>query len=440
MATPRRRVPVVALCFAALAFEGYDLVSYGSVLPQLLASDDWHIGPEMAGLIGTLTVIGMLIGSLLSGGLADYVGRRVLTASSCAWFSVWMIGCALAPNGQMLGVARFCVGLGIGAFVPLIAALAVEASPSGKGNRNSAIAWAGYPVGGVVAALIGYVALEPLGARFLFALGSLPLVTLVPLMMWGMPELDNRRQARQRKNARPARVPRPEAHGAGHASGPLLLFIDGAWVRTCIFGLMSACGLMLTYGLNTWLPELMRANGYDLGPALMFLVVLNLGAAVVPPILGWRADANGPRLVITCVFLAASVSLLALIATLPLLLLYALVFVAGAGTLGAQLLLPGFVATEYSTASRVAALSWISCAGRIGALGGPTLIGFLIAADGDPQSSFFVFAGFGVLGAILAVLLPGRRNGSGRTGVDGPGESELGAPKITTSAADVHSL
>lgn len=440
MPTPRRRVPVVALCFIALAFEGYDLVAYGSVLPQLLASDGWDIGPEMAGLIGTLTVIGMLIGSLLSGGAADYVGRRVLTASSCAWFSVWMIGCALAPNGQVLGFARFCVGLGIGAFVPLIAALAVEAAPSGKGNRNSAIAWAGYPVGGVIAALVGYVALEPLGARFLFALGSIPLMTLVPLMVWGMPELDDPQRSRRRENARTTRARRRETQNAGHVSGPPLLFVDGAWVRTCIFGLMSACGLMLTYGLNTWLPELMRANGYDLGPALLFLVVLNVGAAVVPPILGWRADVNGPRFVIACVFLAASVSLVALIAPLPLLVLYALVFVAGAGTLGAQLLLPGFVATEYSTASRVAALSWISCAGRIGALGGPTLIGFLIAADGDPRTSFFVFAGFGILGALLTVLLPRRRNGSGRAGISGPGGSELGTPASRTSTADVHSL
>lgn len=412
------RIPVLALCFAGLAFEGYDLVSYGTVLPQLISADGWSIGAATAGLISTLTVVGMLIGSIVSGALADFTGRRTLTIASCAWFSVWMALCAVAPNAQLLGGARFMAGLGIGAFVPLVAALAVEFAPEGKGNRHSAIAWSGYPVGGVVAAFVGVMALEPLGWRFLFALGALPLITLVPLMYFALPE-----SCAPRRPADDAVLSDDAGHtpGAGAVRGPKALFVDGVWMRTIVFGLMSASGLVLTYGLNTWLPQLMRANGYELGSALTFLMALNLGAATIPPILAKRADTSGPRTVIIAVFLAAAASILALSVVLPLGLVYILVFVAGAGTLGAQLLMSGFVATDYPITSRVAALSWISCAGRVGALGGPTLIGFLVAAGSSVETSFYVFAGFGILGAILAALIPRQPQTLDVTDADGIG-------------------
>ncbi|MDZ7914912.1 MAG: MFS transporter [Rhodococcus sp. (in: high G+C Gram-positive bacteria)] len=400
-----QRQTILAICFLGLAFEGYDLVVYGTVLPQLIASDEWNIGPTQAGLIGTMTVIGMLIGSIISGTLSDLLGRRRLTIVSCVWFSIWMLASSIAPNAQVLGGMRFFVGLGVGAFVPLVAALAVQCAPAGKGNRYSAIAWSGYPIGGVIAALIGYFVLEPLGARFLFALGGLPLLTIVPLMIARLP-----------KDAVALGVSREFDSGATKPMSTAVtgLFTRTVRLRTALFGAVSAAGLILTYGLNTWLPQLMRANGYELGSALTFLIALNLGAAVVPPLLAKRADISGPGIVILSVFLAASASILALSIPMPILIVYCLVFIAGAGTLGAQLLLPGFVATDYPHSTRVAALSWISIAGRIGALGGPTLIGFLIASGSSTSTSFFVFAAFGVVGAFLTALLSRRRQPAAR--------------------------
>ncbi|NKS54198.1 MFS transporter [Rhodococcus hoagii] len=401
MTERRRRRTILAVCFLGLAFEGYDLVVYGTVLPQLVSSDDWNMSPTQAGLISTVTVVGMLIGSIVSGTLADTIGRRALTIASCAWFSTWMLVSSIAPSTQILGATRFMVGLGVGAFVPLVAALAVQCAPEGKGNRYSAIAWSGYPIGGVIAAAIGYFTLEPLGARFLFALGGLPLLTIVPMMIAQVPKANTLAPSENESGLRPA---------TRSVSSPVAgLFSRKIRIRTVLFGAISASGLILTYGLNTWLPQLMRSNGYELGSAITFLIVLNLGAAVVPPILARRADISGPGIVILCVFLSASISILALSVPLPILAVYCLVFVAGAGTLGAQLLLPGFVATDYPQETRVAALSWISCAGRIGALGGPTLIGLLIAGGSSVAANFVVFAAFGLLGAVLTALLIRRR-------------------------------
>lgn len=411
----RRGVPVVALCFAGLAFEGYDLVSYGSALPGMLSEPSWHLGATQAGLIGSLTVVGMLAGSLVSGAIADFTGRRLLAIASCAWFSVWMGICAFAPNIDVFGFARLMVGLGIGAFVPLIAALAVEFAPPGKGNRYSAIAWSGYPIGGVCAALIAVFSLEPLGPRFLFGIGMLPLVLLVPLLVLYLPESPSMLAAKGKLHearivadrhglALPVLTPsgvRPDEL----TKGPKALFTRQRWLRTVIFGLLSACGLLLTYGLNTWLPQLMRSSGYDLGSSLMFLVVLNVGATVVPLALSRFADISGPRIVIIGVFLSAAASILAMSLAMPIGIIYVLVFVAGAGTLGAQLLLAGFVATDYPDSARVAALSWISCVGRVGALCGPALIGFLLAGGGGATTSFLLFSAFGLLAAALAAAL-----------------------------------
>jgi len=80
------------------------------------------------------------------------------------------------------------VGVGIGALIPTAAALAVEFAPPGRGNTTSAIVWAGYPGGGVLAAVLGLVFLEGYGPAVSSGSGVLPLITVVPLAMRFLPE------------------------------------------------------------------------------------------------------------------------------------------------------------------------------------------------------------------------------------------------------------
>ncbi|WP_353713659.1 MFS transporter [Arthrobacter sp. K5] len=411
---------VLALCFFSIVAEGYDMVAYGTSLPSMLADPSLGLTAVTAGLIGSYVLVGMLVGSVGMGLIADFVGRRKLVIASTVWFSAWMVVCALAPNITVFGFARFLVGVGVGALIPTAAALAVEFAPKGRGNTYSAIMWVGYPTGGLLAALLGLVVLGPFGPKGMFLIGALPLITIVPLALRFLPESPAFLNVRGRHEEALAIAERyglestlDEADAPSNADsksttrrGPLALFTKERRLSTVFIGLLSGCGLFLTYGLNTWLPQLMRASGYELGSALTFLLVLNAGAIIVPLFASRIADRIGPRLVVAAAFGAASVAicLLSIKGATPFLLL--LTFVAGAGTIGAQTLVYGFAATHFPTSCRAAGTAWTASVGRIGGIIGPSLTGLLMAGGAPTSTAFFALGAIAVVGAAIAATVP----------------------------------
>jgi MFS transporter, AAHS family, benzoate transport protein len=128
--TSARRV--LLLCLLAVVFEGFDMVAYGVTLPAMLDDPSWGLTPARAGVVGSYALIGMLVGSLLVGAIADLLGRRWLMIGATAWFSAWSGVCAVAPDATLFGLARFFVGAGVGALIPLAASMAVESRPGAR--------------------------------------------------------------------------------------------------------------------------------------------------------------------------------------------------------------------------------------------------------------------------------------------------------------------
>lgn len=400
---------VLVLCLLAVIFEGYDMVAYGTTLPTMLADPSWNLTPASAGVIGSYALIGMLVGSLFVGAIADRWGRRRLMIGATGWFSVWMGICALAPDATVFGIGRFFVGVGVGALIPLAAAMAVEFSPEGKKHTYSAIVWAGFPGGGVLASLLGIVVIDQFGVRAMYWLGFLPLL-MVPVMLRLLPEspaylLARGRVAEAHAIADAAGIERPQPPRADEKTGPRGLFTPRLRRATILFGLLSACGLLLTYALNTWLPKLMQSEGFDRSSALLFLLVLNAGAIIVPLFASRLSDRIGPQTVTAASLLAAFFAILVLSTDISTGLLYIVAFVAGAGTIGAQVLIYGFAAAFYPASSRAAGTAWVAAVGRLGGVAGPTLTG-LVVAGGATAPAFYLFAVIAVIGAVTALLVP----------------------------------
>jgi AAHS family benzoate transporter-like MFS transporter len=376
---------VVALGFAAIVFDGYDLIVYGSAVPALLAQPGWGLTPTDVGAIGSYALLGMLVGAISAGALTDLLGRRRLFIGCLAWFSLMMLGVALAPNPELLGVFRFLAGLGFGGIAPTAIALVVEVAPAARRNLLNAVMLAGFPVGGVLAAILAVGLLEPYGFRLLFGLGVLPLVTLVPLAMWLLPESPQFR----RERTRPGDLLR-----GGVASSALL------------FAVANFCGFLLVFGLNTWLPQLMRLAGYNLGSALGFLLALNVGGVIGGLAGSALADRYGSKRVATVLFVVAAGALGLLAIPLPGVLVYVVVAVAGAASVGNQIVVYGYVATHFPAGFRASALGFTSGIGRLGAAAGPLIGGFLVAAGFGLGANVGVFAAVAVVGALASVLVP----------------------------------
>lgn len=128
--------------------------------------------------------------------------------------------------------------------------------------------------------------------------------------------------------------------GTGRGLGRIaVLFSRRYALTTILFCLTTFASLLVLFGLYTWLPQLMRSAGYELGSALTFLIVLNLGTAVGPLVIGCIADRVGSRPATAGSFVLAIVGIAVLSYPLPIVLLYAAVVLAGVGTVGTQILI-----------------------------------------------------------------------------------------------------
>ena len=182
----RALATVVAVCSLSITFDGYDLVVYGATIPSLLK--ERGIGPAQAGAIGSYALIGMLLGALLVGTIADRIGRRRALIACLVWFSVFMGLCAVAPSPEVFGLLRFLCGIGLGGLMPTVAAIVIEYAPKGRGNFTYVLMQSGYAIGGILAASLAIPLIPTLGWQVMYLIGAAPLVLVVPLAWKYVPE------------------------------------------------------------------------------------------------------------------------------------------------------------------------------------------------------------------------------------------------------------
>lgn len=388
--SPATRAPwvVISLSFAAVVFDGYDLIVFGSAVPALLAHPEWQLSPTQVGSLGSLALFGMFFGAIGVGALTNRIGSRLAFIGCLVWFSVMMLAVAAAPTPELLGLARFLAGLGFGGIAPVAIALVVEVAPPGRRNFYNAVMCCGFPFGGVLAAIAGLTLLQPFGFRALFAMGGLPLVTLLPLAILFLP--------------RSPKLDKAASEGA-RLSG---LFRGRSAVALAMLAIANVAGFLLVFGLNTWLPQLMRQAGYPLQSAIGFLLVFNVGAIVGGLTGSALADRYGSRWVATGAFCVGVVSIAMLAVPLPTIALYAFIAVAGGASVGTQIVVFGYVAVHFRAPHRPAALGITTGIGRLGSVAGPTVGGLMVSSGLSFGMNFLVFSGVALVGAVAALAVP----------------------------------
>jgi AAHS family benzoate transporter-like MFS transporter len=408
----RRAYGVVAICFLVSIFDGYDVIVYGSVLPHLLTEPGWHLGKAEAGAIGSYALVGMLFGALISGPVSDRIGPRRLIIAAVTWFTVLTALTALAPSPEILGVLRLLTGLGLGGVLPSAIALTAEFAPPGRRQMFNGLISAGFPLGGILAAVMGLVLLTHFGWRSMFLVGLAPAVLVLPFAIAFLPESPAHLRAQGRATEATEAARRDGLSPAGLAPGAYepagLKALAGSQYRrpTALFGLAGFCALLLAYGLNTWLPQIMREAGYPIGSSLRFLLVLNLGTLVLGTGAAIAADRFGPKLVVLASFVAAGVSLLFLGLRPGSGLLIPAVAVAGLGGTATLALITGYVAAYHPPRSRASSLGVVLATARIGAILGPVVAGLVLASGAAFGWNFAVFAAPAALGAFLIACGP----------------------------------
>ena len=413
----RTSMLVVALCWIAIFSEGYDVGVLGAILPALANDASWKLTPIELGAMGSYTLFGMLVGGIFSGTLSELYGRKPLFVGCLTLFAACMVVTAWAPTPAWFGVSRFIAGLGLGGIIPVAAALTIEYSPARRKSLNYGIMYSGYSVGILVAALVGKALLPDHGWRPVVLVGAIPVI-FVPLMIWLLPELLESLVARGRTEAArklAARLERAVPAGATKATGTIgwrsvlgEIFSPRNAFATICFWIALFMGLLLVYGIAQWLPQIMRKSGYNLGDSLLFLAVFSFTSAIGGIALGQWADRFGVRLTVTLAYLLGAVGIAALVFKGSIWLNYAMVAVAGFGTVSASLVLTSYLADRLAPFVRSAGTGWALSFARIGALTGPLVGGYVASLNVGPQWNFYVFALAAAIAALATALIPAK--------------------------------
>lgn len=406
---------VLVWCLLIIIFDGYDLVIYGVALPLLM--QQWSLTAVQAGLLASAALFGMMFGAMIFGTLSDRLGRKKTIMICVTLFSGFTFLGAFATNPVEFAILRFIAGLGIGGVMPNVVALMTEYAPKKIRSTLVAIMFSGYAIGGMTSALLGAWLVKDMGWQIMFLIAGIPLLML-PIIWKFLPEalafLIKSGKEEQAKQIINKLLPTRDIHqntqlvfneNIHHEAPVKALFQDGRAFSTFMFWIAFFMCLLMVYALGSWLPKLMLQAGYSLGASMLFLFALNIGGMVGAIGGGALADRFHLKPVITSMFVIGAAALILLGFNSPQIFLYSLIALAGAATIGSQILLYTFVAQFYPTTVRSTGMGWASGIGRIGAIIGPVLTGALLTFELPHQMNFLAIAIPGVIAAFAIFLV-----------------------------------
>ena len=352
----------VFLCFWVAFFEGFDLQAPGIAAKGIAAT--FSLDQVQMGYVFSLGVFGMLFGAFFGGRVADYLGQKKVLMLSIFIFGVFMSITAVAPSIEILYMARFFTGLGLGAAMPtMISVVGDEATDANRGRLNS-LMYCGLPVGAIFVAGLGII-FKDISWHTLFLIGGLTPLILIPFMAIILKDKRTEKVQAESKEAVPA---------MGQ-----ILFAEQRYKYTLPLWLSFFFTLMVNYILISWLPNLLMEQGLEKQQAFMIMLMFQVGAVIGTLGLGYLLDRLKLWQMAVIIYSGLFVALFVLFTTNSIPVLIAAGIMGGIFSTGGQSILYGISPIFYTPAGKVtgvgSAISW----GRLGAMTGPLLTGKILA-------------------------------------------------------------
>ncbi len=384
------QIRVAVLCGLIQMLDGYDLSAIGLVVPSLIKA--WSLPPPAFTHAFAWSSIGIMVGALSSGPIADRLGRKPVLLASVALFGVFSLASAYASSLGMLVAMRFFTGIGIGGAMPTTVALTSDYTSERWRASTVMFMFTGNTVGGFFAGQIAAQVLPHWGWQGVFLVGGIVPIVLLVVLFFALPE------SPQFQNGA-----RPPSAKENPVSG---LFKDGLALSTVLLWAIFLINLLNMYLISYWLPTVLNLGGLSPADAAFATSIYAAGGVLSTLLLGPVITRFGAErtLALSLAFGAICIGLLAG-AHLPHLGVLLVLFGAGGGFVGSQLGLNGYVASVYPAATRTTGMGWALGVGRIGGIAGPIVGGALLGL-GMPANQVMMFAvGPGLVTAALVTWL-----------------------------------
>ncbi len=196
--SPRQAI-AVGLCVLLVALDGFDVLAISFASPGI--AKEWGIDRAALGIVLSMEIIGMALGSIVLGNVADRIGRRPTILGCLVVMTAGMFLATTARGVEPMSVFRFITGVGIGGMLAAINAVAAEFANNRRRNLAVTLMAAGYPLGAVFGGMIATTLLAGGDWRSVFMFGAFATAVCIPLVLWLLPESVSYLVERQPANA-----------------------------------------------------------------------------------------------------------------------------------------------------------------------------------------------------------------------------------------------
>jgi putative MFS transporter len=415
----RWHLNVRILLGAATFFDSFDALAIAFVLPALIGP--WNLHFSDIGLLISSGYFGQLIGATFFGWMGERYGRVKVLNWTVAILSVFGLACAFAWGYWSLVAFRFLQGLGLGGEIPLAATYINEIAKSGRRGHFVLMYQNVFPLGIMMSAVVSALVVPNFGWQWMFVIGAVPAFLILPLRRmvpesprWlarhgHLAEADRVVSGLEARIARETGKPLPPIPAEYPAESNVRarwrdLFSGIYTPRTISIWIMWFCSASISYGLQTWLPTILRSvYKMSVSESLWYNVAGYAGLFTVCVISALIIDRVGRRPLFLFGFLAASALLVWLWLTAD---HSSAVFVMAAASLTStmtSIMQLGFwvYAPEiYPTRMRALGTGAASAWARVSSVVMPSIVGGIMA-HGTFSTIFLMFAVVGLVGAAL---------------------------------------
>nr|WP_307449815.1 MULTISPECIES: MFS transporter [unclassified Paenibacillus] len=350
---------------------------------------EWKLGAQQIGLLAAINSIGMAVGALLAGSLADRYGRRMVLLGTLIMFSAASGLSALATSFVMLCVLRFVTGVGLGGELPVASTLVSESFPLSERGRAVVLLESFWACGWIVAALIAYFVIPTYGWRAAFVIGALPALYALYLRR-SIQDSPRFTELRSRKLSFRKRV--ASVWSSKYRRSTLTLWI--LWF-TVVFSY---------YGMFLWLPTVMVLKGFGLVKSFQYVLIMTLAQLPGYFTAAYFIEKFGRKFVLVTYLLLTAASALWFSNAETEGMLIAAGVSLSFFNLGAWGAMYAYTPELYPTEVRSTGVGLAASFGRIGGIIGPYLVGLLVASNKAINSIFMVFFVAIVIGALVLLF------------------------------------
>ena len=386
-----RTVLAIVVCFFVASVEGFDLQAFGVAAPSLVKA--LMLTPSQQGMAASAAMVGLAIGAFVGGWLADRVGRKPVLTVAVTAFGICSLWTATVSAYEPLLAARVLAGVGFGAAMPNLIAIASEISSQAKRGLITSVMFCGIPFGGACVALAASLGGSAMDWRTIFVVGGILPLAIVPAILWLLPETLVR-------------------HSGKRAPILSLLFGEGRAVRTLLLWSVNLLTLIVVYLLLNWLPSLVVAKGFAVTDGANAAMAFNVAGVIGAVLIGLSVDRFGYGRAFMAAYIALALSVLGLGYSQTLSPLVIAAGTAGFLVLGVQYALYGFSPLLYPSSAKAAGAGAAVAVGRFGSIIGPIVAGELRAAGWSASQVLLAMLPVVIVAGIAAVILVANRGTS----------------------------